>query len=66
MESFTNRKQIDDSFADQDLLNQPTPIANSIYALMQNSLAPNNHNNVPNRNILFDPSLEMISNNDFK
>lgn len=31
---FTNKKQIDDSFADRDILNQPTPIENSIYGLI--------------------------------
>lgn len=63
---FTNKKQIIDSFADHDILNQPTPMGNSIYALMQNSLAPNNHNNAPNRNIHFDPSMEMLYNTDYK
>lgn len=61
---FTNKKQIVDSFMDQDILNQPTPMGNSIYALMQNSLAPNTHN-APNRNISFDPSMEMLYNTDY-
>ena len=60
-----NKKLLVDSFADQDLFNQ-TPMGNSIYALMHNSLAPNNYNNAPSRNMIYDPSLENIAKNDFK
>ena len=41
-------------------------MGNSIYALMNSSLAPNNYNNAPSRNMVYDPSLENIANNDFK
>ena len=60
-----NKKLLVDSFADQDLFNQ-TPMGNSIYALMNSSLAPNNYNNAASRNMVYDPSLENIANNDFK
>jgi len=60
-----NKKLLVDSFADQDLFNQ-TPMGNSIYALMNSSLAANNYNNAPSRNMVYDPSLENIANNDFK